>query len=61
MTIYYALDNPHPTYDYDCASNVLAYNGYTKDGHAFDGYTNEVNVGGGYYDEDYVYASWRLG
>ena len=58
---YNALDNPYPAYDYECAGNVLVYDSYTKDGYAIGGYNNKANVEGGCYNEDYIYANWRLG
>ena len=57
LTTYYALDKPHPAYDYDSVGNVPAYDGYIEDGHGFDGYTNTANIRGSCYDEDYVCAS----
>ena len=54
---YYALDNSCPVYDYDYAGNALIYNGYSEDKLAPEGITEEVNVGGGYYDNGYIYAS----
>ena len=57
---YYALDNPRLAYNYDYAGNVPVNDGYTKDDYAFAGHPNEGNIGGGCYNEDYVYASWRL-
>ena len=55
---YYALDNPRPAYDYDCACNIPTSYGYTKDGYAIDDYTNEANVEEGHYNEGHIYASW---
>ena len=55
--VHYAMDNPRPTYNYDCTGNVPINDGYTEDGHAFDGYTNEANIGGVCYNKHYVYAS----
>ena len=60
LTAYYALDNPRPAYDYDCASNTIAYDGYTESGYTIYDHHDEGHVGEGYYDDDYVYASWRL-
>ena len=57
MTAYYALDNPRPAYDYDCAGNVPAYDSYTESGYAFDGHSDEGHARGGNYDDDYIYAS----
>ena len=34
--------------------------GYAVDNYAPEGHVEEANIEGGYYDEDYVYASWRL-
>ena len=53
----YALDNPHPAYDYDCASNITTYDGYTENGYAVDGHRNEGHTREGNYDDDYIYAS----
>ena len=55
--LYYALDNPRPAYAYDCAGNTSAYDGYTENDYTVDGYRNEGHLGGGYYDDDYVYAN----
>ena len=32
LTTYYALGNPHPTYDYNCTRDVSTYDGYTEVG-----------------------------
>ena len=61
MTTYYALDNPHPVYDYDCTGNVIVYDGHTEDGYVVDGYHNDADVDEGRYDNAYIYDSWRLG
>ena len=60
MTAYYALDNPRPAYDYDCAGNITTYDDYTKNDYTVEGRHDEGNTGGANYDDDYVYASWRL-
>ena len=54
---YYALDNPRLAYDYDCAGNITAYDGYTENGYAINGHPDEGHTGGGNYDDDYIYAS----
>ena len=54
---YYALDNPRPAYDYDCAGNTNGYNGYSENVFTVDGRRDEGPVGEGYYDDDYIYAS----
>ena len=53
----YAQDNPRPAYDYDCAGNTTTYGGNTKNDYAVDGRRDEGHARGGYYDDDYVYAS----
>ena len=37
------------------------YDGYANGNYVTDDYIEEVDVGGGYYEDDYVYVSWRLG
>ena len=54
---YYAVDNPCPTYDYNYAGNALLYSGYVEDELALEGLIEEANTRGGYYDDDYIYAS----
>ena len=41
--------------------NAPMYNGYSDDEFAPEGFTEEANVVGGYYNDDYIYAGWRLG
>ena len=54
---YYALDNPHPVYNYNCEGNTTAYNSYTENDYAIDGRRDKGHTRGGYYDGVYVYAS----
>ena len=55
---YYTLDLPCLAYDYNCAGNITAYDGYAKNDDAVDGHSNEGHTREGYYDDDvYVYAS----
>ena len=42
-------------------SNAPVYNGYAEDELAPKGLTEEANTGGGYYDDTYICASWKLG
>ena len=58
---YYALDLPHPAYDYDCVGTITAYEGYAENDYTVNDRREEGHTGGGYYDDDYVYANWRLG
>ena len=53
----YALDNPCPTYDYDCAGNTTAYDDYAENDYAVDGHYDEGHTRGGYYNDSYIYAS----
>ena len=57
---YYTLDNPRPTYDYDCAGNITAFDGYTENDYAVDSRRDEGHTRWGNYDDDYIYANWRL-
>ena len=61
LTTYYALDFPRPVRDYDCVGNMTAYDGYLENDYDVDGRSDKGHTGEGYYDDDYVYASWRLG
>ena len=61
MMVYYALDFPRPIYDYDYASNAPGCNGYAEDDLAPIAVTEGANARWGYYDDGYIYASWRLG
>ena len=45
----------------DCARSVPVYDGYVEDELTPEGVTEEANDGGGYYDDAYIYASWKLG
>ena len=58
---YYALDLPRTAYDYNCAGNITAYDGYVENDYAVNSRRNEGRTGEGFYDDSYVYASWRLG
>ena len=59
--VYYALDLPRLAYDYDCAGTITAYDGYVENDYTVDGRRDEGHTREGYYDDGYVYASWRLG
>ena len=61
LTTYYALDFSRPAYDYNCASNMTAYDNYTGNDYVVNGCHDEGHTGEGFYDDDYVYAGWRLG
>ena len=58
LTTYYAMDHPRPAYDYDCAGNMTAYDGYAENDYAIDSPRNEGHYGEDRYDDDVdVYAS----
>ena len=61
MTLYYALDNPCLVYDYNCLGNITIYDGYTENNYVVDDHCNEGHTVEVYYDDGYIYASWRLG
>ena len=55
------MDNLCPAYDYNCVGNITAYDGYAENNYVVDSRRDEGHTRGGYYDDDYVHAIWRLG
>ena len=47
-------------FDYDYAGEAPMCDGYADGDYAPEGYTREADAGGGYYNNDYLYTSWRL-
>ena len=40
---------------------MTAYDGYAENDYAIDGCSDKGHTREGYYDNEYVYANWRLG